>query len=97
MDIKISRRVAAKLKDKHGVSTAEVVECFANRHGKFFTDTRQVHQTDPPTYWFVAETDRRRVLKIVFVRYPKFFAIKSAFDRKDGSAQLYEHLMERES
>ena len=96
MDFKISRRILAKLRDKHDVTQQDVAECFANRWGKFFTDSRQNHRTDPPTYWFVSETDKGRVLKVVFVRYPEFFAIKSAFVPEDGSDALYESLMRKE-
>lgn len=58
MEFKISPRVDAKLRERHGVTQIEVSQCFANRHGPFFSDTRADHQTDPPTYWFVAETDK---------------------------------------
>ncbi|MGQ4583397.1 DUF4258 domain-containing protein [Lysobacter sp. F60174L2] len=92
MDLRISPRVADKLKEKHSVSHNEIAECFANRHGKFFTDTRANHATDPPTYWFVSETDTRRVLKVVFIRHPDHFAIKSAYEPKDGSSELYAKL-----
>lgn len=89
---RISPRVAAKLRDRHKVDGNDIAECFANRHGKFFTDSRADHQTDPPTYWFVSETDAGRVLKIIFVRYPESFAIKSAYEPTDGSDALYEEL-----
>lgn len=92
MDLKISPKTIEKLRDKHGVSPQEVAECFANRWGKFFTDSRDEHRTNPPTWWFVSETDRGRVLKVVFVRYPDFFAIKSAYEPEDGSDALYEKL-----
>lgn len=95
MDLKISPRVLEKLRDKHDVSSQDVAECFANRHGPFFTDSREDHRTDPPTYWFVSETDTGKILKVVFVRYEGFFAIKSAFPPEDGSDALYEELCKR--
>jgi hypothetical protein len=96
MEFKISPRVEAKLREKHDVSTSEVAECFANRWGKFYTDDREDHRTDPPTYWFVSETDRGRMLKLAFVRYPEHFAITSAYEPKDGSDVLYEVLCNSE-
>jgi hypothetical protein len=35
--------------------------------GDYIKDTREEHLSDPPTYWFVSETNKRRVLKVVFV------------------------------
>ncbi|MCD7097429.1 DUF4258 domain-containing protein [Stenotrophomonas sp. MMGLT7] len=93
MELKISPRILTKLRDQHRVTQQEVAECFANRWGKFFTDSRHDHQTNPPTYWFVSETDQGRMLKVIFVRHPEFFAIKSAYDPEDGSDALYERLM----
>ncbi|MHB1569141.1 MAG: ADP-ribosyl-(dinitrogen reductase) hydrolase [Steroidobacteraceae bacterium] len=92
MDFKISQRVIEKLKTKHGIERSEIPECFCNRTGSYFTDTRLDHQTDPPTYWFVAPTDKGRLLKVVFMRYPDYFEIKTAFVPTDGSDALYERL-----
>ena len=92
MKFKISPRVQEKLATRHQVSGQEILECFANRVGPYFIDDRADNQTDPATYWFVAETDKRRVLKVVFVRYPDFFAIKTAFNPEDGSDKLYTNL-----
>lgn len=92
MTVRISPRIAEKLKTRHHVSGQEINECFANRVGPYFTDTRLDHQTDPPTYWFVAETDKGRVLKVVFMKYPDHFAIKTAFTPTDGSDALYTRL-----
>ena len=95
MDFKISAAMVAKLETKHGITPKEVAECFANRAGRYFSDTREEHQTDPPSYWFVAATDKGRILKVVFVRYPTFYAIKTAYEPTDGSDRVYEQLCER--
>lgn len=92
---RISQRVADKLRDKHAVTPDEVSECFLNRDGPSFIDDRQDHATDPPTYWFMSETDRGRPLKIVYVEYPEFFAIKTVFEPKDGSPAIYRQLCEK--
>jgi len=94
MDFKITDRVLRKLRDQHDVERDEVGECFLNRAGKFYSDNREDNRTNPPTYWFVAETDKGRVLKVVFVRYPDRYQIKSAFPPKDGSDVLYQKLEE---
>lgn len=70
----------------------EVREYYANRAGPWFKDSRDDHQTEPPTKWFVSMTDRCRVLKIVFVEYPGFCAIKSAFEPREQSKEHYRML-----
>ena len=92
MSFRISARVLRKLEDKHGVSMAELRECFRNRRGNLFEDTRAGHATDPPSYWFIARTDRERPIKVVVVKYPEFLAVKSAFEPTDRSETLYEIL-----
>lgn len=95
---KISARVTEKLSTKHGgITHQEITECFLNRCGKFYLDTREDHRTNPPTYWFVSETDKGRKLKVVFMRYPDHFRIKSVFEPTDGSDALYERLVARDS
>ncbi|MFZ5662683.1 MAG: ADP-ribosyl-(dinitrogen reductase) hydrolase [Pseudomonadota bacterium] len=94
---KVSVAVRHKLLHKHGVTMDEVSECFINRIGGFYEDDRLDPQTDPPTMWFVAETDRQRALKVVFCEYPDFYAIKSAFDATDKWRKVYEELCEKHS
>ena len=67
MSINISPRVRKKLAERHGVSENEVRQCFTNLDGRYLRDTREEHQTDPPTYWFIAETNRCRKLKVCFM------------------------------
>jgi len=86
---KISPRVRAKLAQKHQVSVPEVLECFANREGPAFQDTRAEHDTDPVTQWFIAQTDTRRVLKVIYIEYPDFFALKSAYAPSQRWIELY--------
>jgi hypothetical protein len=89
---RISGTVIAKLQEKHSVSRAEVIECFYNKVGPSFRDTRAEHQTDPVTQWFVAETDCQRVLKVVYIEYEDFFVIRTAYEPRDGSDDLYKKL-----
>jgi hypothetical protein len=67
VNIYISDRVQAKLAGKHQVTADEIRHCFENREGTFLEDNREEHKTDPPTQWFIAETNQRRVLKVVFI------------------------------
>lgn len=89
---KISKAVREKLLEKHNVTVDEVYECFYNREGPAFTDTRLDPQTDPPTQWFVAETDKLKKLKIVYCDYGEFFAIKSAFEATNKWQETYTEL-----
>jgi uncharacterized DUF497 family protein len=89
---KISTRVREKLlHHSHAVTTDEIYECFFNR-GLAFKDDRAEHDTDPETQWFIAETDKRRLLKVVYVEYPDFFAIKSAYEPTKKWIDLYAEL-----
>jgi len=67
MPLWYSDEVRRKLAEKHKVSEDEVRQCFENREGDYLEDTREEHRTDPPTHWFVSQTNRLRVLKVVFV------------------------------
>ena len=96
MNLYISDRIREKLKDDHKVEECEIIECFANRDGRVFEDTRANNQTDPATLWFVAETNRGRILKIVFIQYPDGkISIKTAYIPEDGSDRLYDRLNQR--
>ena len=62
MALKCSTAVKQKLAEKHGVNLDEVQQCFANREGGLLEDTRENHKSDPPTQWFIAETDYGRTI-----------------------------------
>lgn len=91
--IKVSPSVENKLHVKHGVTIQEVFECFANREGRMVLDIREEHRTDPPTRWFVAETNRGRRLKVLAILEDDgHIIIKSAFDAKPNIIALYNEL-----
>ena len=92
---KISQGVLEKLRTKHQVTREEVLQAFLNRTGPSLGDSRADHQTDPPTMWFCAETDRGRILKVVYMEHPDYFQIKSAYQPTDGSDALYERICAR--
>jgi outer membrane lipoprotein-sorting protein len=78
--------------DSHGnVTQKEVEECFSNFAGKYAIDRRPEHQSHngSTTYWFVAETNHLRRLKIMFVRDGQDIYLKSAYPATDKVAELF--------
>lgn len=96
MAIIISSKILTKLIDKHDVSKSEVRQCFENISGKFLFDTREKHQTDPKTMWFIAQTNKNRLLKVVFMimeeKEKTNFIIKSAFEPNAKEIEIYLHI-----
>ena len=89
--LKISKRITDKLLDKHKVFTEDVFECFNNRTKGLLEDTRVDHKTNPPTLWFIAETDHGRLLKIVFIELPNgTYEIKTAYEPNENEVKIYE-------
>lgn len=93
MKLKISRRVAEKLHNKHKVTPKEIAECFENRQGRDLFDTRAEHQTDPRTRWFLACTNHNRLLKVVFIpdAASKSVDIKTAYEPNDTEIRIYKN------
>lgn len=90
MRLLISPRVQEKLANKKPpVTRDEIVQCFANRTGVYLLDDREEHQTEPPTRWFIAETDFGRLLKICFMQHKGMIAIKSAFEPNEVEFRIY--------
>ncbi|RAO75802.1 ADP-ribosyl-(dinitrogen reductase) hydrolase [Dyella jiangningensis] len=89
MGIIISAKVQQKLTDKHSVSRKEVEEAFANRTGKILYDTREEHRTDPPTVWFVAFTNHRRLLKVCFIPKEDGLHIRTAYSANAEELAIY--------
>jgi uncharacterized DUF497 family protein len=89
--LKISQRILSKLKEKHCIEIEEVWECFINRMGGFLEDTRLHNKTEPPTLWFIAETNKRRLLKIVFIELAnRQYELKTAYEPNDKEVNIYE-------
>ena len=86
----VSAGVLVKLRDKHNVSQREVEQCFENLCGVYLEDTREDHQTDPPTLWFIAPTNRGRLLKIIFMFIDGNVHIKSAFEPHQEAIDIYD-------
>ena len=92
MSLKISTHVRSKLKTKHSVNEEEIVQCFASREKGFLLDKREQHNSNPPTQWFVAETDYGKKLKIVFISDPNNndIHIKTAYLANAEEIRIYE-------
>jgi len=94
----MSPRTRRKLAEKHSVSEDEVRQCFENMEGNLLKDRREDHQSDVITWWFVAETNRQRKLKVCFVIRrvettdgPKtFFEVKTAYPPNADEIALYD-------
>lgn len=91
MKIQFSSAVKEKLLIKHSVTEKEVLECFVNRDGNYLMDIREQHRTTPPTLWFIAQTNRGRMLKVCFIPphqgHPA--QLKSAFEPNDIEKRIY--------
>ena len=89
MSIVISNKIRDKLLHKHNVTPEEVEQCFANVNGEYILDVREEHRTDEPTYWFIAETNYGRRLKVVFVREHGKIYIRTAFEPNQATIANY--------
>lgn len=85
----ISDDVERKLERKHDVEFQEIIECFINHTGHYLRDTREAHQTTPPTEWFIAETNEGRRLKVVFIEEDGTFIIKTAYEPDANEERIY--------
>jgi len=91
IQLKISVKIFEKINKKHNVTKEEIFECFYNRIRGYLEDIRPDHQTEPPTYWFIAETDRGRILKVVFIEnIDGSYEIKTAYEPNDKEVKIYE-------
>jgi len=88
-NLKISDAVSKKLKDKHQVDRREVEQCFVNRMGRLLEDKRARHKTNPPTLWFLAKTNKGRVLKIVYIQTGVVIDLRSAFEPNAAELALF--------
>lgn len=88
--IVMSAAVRAKLEQKHNVTRSEVSECFDNRCGIFLIDDREQHRRDPPTLWFIADTNVGRSLKVVFQVRDGNTHVITAYEANDIEMKIYE-------
>lgn len=89
MGLILSRTIREKLAQKHNVTEEEIAQCFANRTGKYLIDTREKHASDPPTQWFIAETDYGRKLKVIFILKDGDIYLRSAYTPNSEEVRIY--------
>jgi hypothetical protein len=93
VELIISAGVQTKLANKNPpVSRKQIIECFGNVEGKFILDTREEHQSDPATVWFIAETNDGRKLKIAFIQRGTTVTIRTAYDPNPVELEIYARL-----
>lgn len=93
MNIISSTEVKEKLRNKHGVEVREVEQCFENKCGLFLVDDRENHRTDPPTLWFIAPTNKGRMLKVIFILSATgSIYLKSAYEPEAAAVKIYDEV-----
>lgn len=92
VSIVISKGTETKLKEKHSVDLKEVEQCFENRTGTLLKDLREDHQSDPPTLWFLALTNRNRLLKVCFIQRGADQHIRTVYAPNDTEIRIYKAL-----
>ena len=97
MPIYMTQKVREKLLEKHSVTEAQVIQCFANRTAGSLLDDREANRTPPPTKWFIAQTDYGIKLKICYVFDPvtQLVEIKTAYKANDEEIRIYEKYAKR--
>ena len=88
-NLTISGDVERKLQEKHNVVRSEVEQCFYNRAGRLLIDSREDHKTTPPTLWFLAPTNKGRMLKIVYIQVDTRIHLRSAFEPNEAEEHIY--------
>lgn len=86
----ISEPTKQKLLASHGVTPREVEQCFENQAGRSLHDNRLQHQTEPPTLWFIAQTNNRRTLKVVYILIGGKVHIKTCYEPNDTEKFIYQ-------
>lgn len=94
MEVIISPDIEAKIgQDNHGcITRKEVMECFENHCGLYCYDNRREHLdgNGNPSPWFVAETNHKRALKIMFVLENGNVFLKSAYPATENVTRIYQ-------
>lgn len=89
-NLRISDDTLKKLANKHGVNRREVEQCFENKCGLYLIDDREKNRTDPSTLWFVAPTNKGRLLKIVFIPKDGNVHLRTAYDANEVETEIYD-------
>lgn len=88
-NLTITVKTLEKLKDKHAIERSEVEQCFANRYGKLLIDNREQHKTNPPTLWFLAKTNKGRLLKVMYIQKGIEVHLRSTYEPNADEVGIY--------
>ncbi len=82
--------IIKKITERHGLSTAQVVQAFINR-GKVLADTRTDNQTTPPTLFVIAPDNKGNLIKVVFIVYAadETAVLKTAYSPNQEEIDFY--------
>lgn len=89
MGLIISPKIKQKLATKHEITEREVIECFANYHGLLLKDDREENRTDPPTMWFIGETDYGKLVKICFIIRGSDIYLRTAYKPNSDEIEYF--------
>lgn len=90
-NLDISKATLSKLANKHGVDRREVEQCFENMDGPLLIDTREDHQTDPQTLWFISRTNKDRLLKVAYIQKGSTVHLKTCYEPNADEIKIYLH------
>ncbi|MDO5073156.1 MAG: hypothetical protein Q4D63_02010 [Neisseria animaloris] len=95
--LRASEKIKIKLQQRHSVTLEEVEECISNLDSsdQLFEDTREEHLTDPPTLWFIGETNMGRKLKVVLIPRDDGIILKTAYPPNQVEINLYNLLSKK--
>lgn len=88
-NLEISTTILQKLNEKHDVTRREVEQCFENMDGPLLIDDREDHRSDPPTLWFLARTNRNRLLKVVYIQRGEKIHLRTCYTPNETEVSIY--------
>jgi uncharacterized DUF497 family protein len=91
----IAQSILSKLMEKHGVTRAEIEQCFLNRELPVLIDDLEDHKTDPPSLFFIAQTNAGRRLKVVYIQRGGKVIIKTCFEPTEAMVEVYHRLLNK--
>jgi uncharacterized DUF497 family protein len=89
LNFSISEHVLEKLSTKHKVTIQEIRQCFLNRNGLYLVDLRPNNATNPKTEWFLAITNKGRLLKVCFIQVGQMIEIKTSYEPNATEVEIY--------
>lgn len=87
----VSRKVKEKIENRHELLIREICEAFANKEGAFLRDAREDPDKMPFSQWFVAQTDKGKLIKVAFILDDenRKVIIKTAYEPNEEEVRIY--------